>query len=458
MKSLTFSDKVIAFTDKNAWFLDPCHVLVAVSGGPDSMALLHLLTCWPKDGMRVSAVHMNHGLRGETAQRDEDFVRQYCMNSHIPLTVFREDVAAYAKERSLTLEEAGRELRYQRFETLRQTIQADWLVTAHTASDQVETMLMHLVRGCGLDALQGIPATRDRICRPLLTCTREEVLSYCQEHALNYVLDETNEDTRFTRNRMRNDVLPLLRKINPAVEASLLRFQNHVADDVAYLNTSASELLKSATTEDAIQTAPFVEASTVIRHRAIRLLLRKMQLTTVEEIHIRAIEQIILSNRGKTLLPDHYTAEVIAGKLTISRTTSPTPVTKLCIPVTQFPFSFTVNKKQYTLLLKNLSDCENVHTLFSHHMIDYDTIQGALYIRTREVGDTIRPAGRGFSKSVKKLMNEWKIPAENRDSFPILCDASGILMIPGCACDQRTLITDRTTRCLVIECTDQTNT
>ena len=154
-------------------------VLVGLSGGADSMALLHALLHWPKIGLRVSAIHIHHGLRGKAADRDEAFVRDYCERWGVPLTVAHFDVAAVAREHHLSIEEAGRRVRYEAFESARQSMDADWVLTAHTASDQAETTLLHLIRGCGVDGLTGIPAARGHIRRPLLCCTRAEVEEYC---------------------------------------------------------------------------------------------------------------------------------------------------------------------------------------------------------------------------------------------------------------------------------------
>ena len=451
MKTVNFTDKVFAFTAENALFSAPCHLLVAVSGGPDSMALLHTLLHWPKDGLRLSVVHMNHGLRGETAVRDENFVRQYCEQHNIPLTVYLEDVSAYANMHKLSLEEAGRKLRYLRFEELRQELNASWIVTAHTASDQTETMLMHLFRGCGLDALQGIPAKRDAICRPLLSCTKDEVLRYCLDNDVPFVLDETNEDVQFTRNRIRNEVLPMLRTINPHVDAALLRFQKHITADVAYLDRFANDLLAQSTDDRGVQVSSLMAAAQPIRRRAIRLLLRQCPLEIIEESHICAIEHIALSGSGSTLLPGKFIARVVNGILSVEKAVEAEQASSFCLSVSELPMTFTACDKQYTVSLTNFADFENVHNLFLNQVLDYDTIQGGLTIRTRQSGDTLRPAGRGISKSIKKLMNEWKIPANIRDFYPLVCDETGVLLVPGFACDQRAVVTDTTKRCLIVK-------
>ena len=451
MKTVRLPDKVYSFTQENALFSAPCHVLMAVSGGPDSMALLHALLHWPAVGLKVSAVHMNHGLRGETAKRDADFVRKTCAEWGTPLTVFQEDVAAYASRQNLTLEEAGRVLRYDRFESLRQSIDADYLITAHTASDQVETLLMHLSRGCGLDALCGIPSKRDRICRPMLSCTRDEVLAYCHENGIEFVLDETNEDTRFTRNRIRHQVIPALEEVNPAFTASLLRFRERVVDDVAFLNDLAEKLLDEADTHSGVLIAPLQEAASPIRRRAIRMILRQHKLKTIEESHIISIEHVLLTGNGEVRLPQEQSAYIRNGILTVDTTNKIVAEDKIQLEIKQLPTTFEVCEHSFTLKKMSRVDFENVHSLFANEALDYDTIQGALTIRTRRVGDVLCPAGRGISKSIKKLMNEWKIPVELRDYYPLLCDEAGVLLVPGYGCDQRVAITQHTQCCLVVE-------
>ena len=241
----TLRDKVFNFTSEKCLFSAPCHVLVGVSGGADSMALLHMLSHW-ETPLRVTAIHIHHGLRGESADRDEAFVRSYCTEHNVPLVVVRADVAAVATQERLTLEEAGRRVRYEQFEMARRDLCADYVLTAHTADDQAETVLMHLIRGCGIDGLVGIPAVRGNIRRPLLCCSRAEIEEYCTLHDLPYVTDETNVDIKYTRNDVRHRVLPLLREINPAVNDALLRLSNLAQADADYLNCVAEEVLSSA--------------------------------------------------------------------------------------------------------------------------------------------------------------------------------------------------------------------
>ena len=243
-------DKVYAFTAQKGLFSAPCQVVLGLSGGADSMALLHILTHWPVDDLLVHAVHIHHGLRGKEADRDEMFVRKYCAEHGISLSVIHGDVAALAQERRISIEEAGRIFRYEAFEQVRTQIGADYIVTAHTASDQSETVLMHIVRGCGVDGLCGIPAIRGCVRRPLLCCSRDEIEEYCQSHSIPYVTDETNADTKFVRNDVRLRILPALRELNPSIDKALLRYAYETFDDadaaLAYLETAEMPIVLKA--------------------------------------------------------------------------------------------------------------------------------------------------------------------------------------------------------------------
>ena len=444
------ADKVLAFTQDNALFSAPCHLIIGVSGGADSVTLLHLLHHWPEEGLRLTAVHVHHGLRGDTADRDAAFVSALCDAWGIPLVLQHANVAALAKEQGIGLEEAGRCARYRLFEEVRQSVQADCIVTAHTASDQVETVLMHLVRGCGSDGLCGIPAKRFRVCRPLLTCSREEIEDYCRENALQYMTDETNADVRFTRNRVRHELLPLMRQLNPAVDNAILRLSGHVAEDCLLLNALAESTLKEASLpEGGYRAAAFSCQEQPVRRRMIRAVLRDGALPQISEAHILAVEELLANGRGETVLPQGTVLCAEDGRL-FWRDEHPAILPS--VPVSDLPFSLYAGQEKGELFLLDAGEFEkwkNVHKMFFKYSVDYDRIQNGLHIRCRREGDYLHPAGRGIGKSLKKLMNEWRIPASRRDCLPLLCDETGVLLVPGYACDERVKITEATKHFLV---------
>lgn len=444
------SDKVLAFTGENALISPPCHVLVAVSGGADSMALLHLMSHWPEDGVRVSAIHIHHGLR-ESADRDEAFVRDYCARSSIPLTIVREDVSAVAQRENFTLEEAGRRVRYAHFEAVRRDVGADLVLTAHTASDQMETMLMRIVRGCGLDGLCGIPSARGNIRRPLLCCTREEVEVYCAANDLSYVEDETNADVRYMRNFVRHRVVPQLKEMNPSVTDAFLRLRENAETDAAYLNGIANDALINARFDNGYARDAFLRHPSVIRRRMIRTLCSDAGLPVFEECHIVAAEQAVL-NGGSVSFPNGWVFAIEQDVVYLYET--PNDVTPEETEVGEIPTEISFGNRTMRILSNCSPDDEwkNIYNLLSNSAIDYDKVKGKLRLRCRRTGDYMHPSGRGVGKSLKKLMNEWRIPSHLRDTYPLLCDEDGVILVPRYACDQRVSITENTKHYLV--CTE----
>ena len=455
MSNQNFSDKVFSFTQENALFSAPCHLLVGVSGGADSVALLHLLANWRQPGLSLTAVHIHHGLRAETADRDMTFVESLCRRLGVAFVGQYADVMQVAAANAIGLEEAGRRERYRIFEELRQNIGADYVLTAHTASDQAETVLMHLLRGCGTDGLTGIPARRGSILRPLLTCTRAEVESYCAEQELEYVTDETNADLRYTRNRMRHQLLPSLRKENPAVDEALCRLAQHTGEDSRYLWSLAMEALNEAVhPEGGYRCGAFVNEPIPIRRRMIRGILNRLELPQVSESHVLAIERLLAQGTGETVLPLGMVLRAEAGRL--FPVSSQTVYSTQPLLVDQLPFSGDFAEKSFALSVKDtekFADWKNVHKMFFKSSVDYDRIQGGLCVRSRLSGDTLHPAGRGVGKTLKKLINEWEIPPSQRDGLPLLCDEQGVVLIPGYTCDERVRVTADTKHFLVWEST-----
>ena len=217
-------------------------VLCALSGGADSMYLLcRLLEGRERYGWTVRAAHLNHGLR-PAARRDEDFVRDWCKRQGVPLAAGRADVPAFVRREGLSVEEGARILRY-RF--LAETAEAEGLAltaTGHHAGDNAETVLMNLIRGCGLKGLAGIPERRDNIVRPMLEVSRGEIEAYLKEHGVPHVEDETNEDVNYTRNKVRHQLLPLLEELNPQAAAHIAAAARRLREDEEELSRQAAPL------------------------------------------------------------------------------------------------------------------------------------------------------------------------------------------------------------------------
>ncbi len=217
-------------------------VLCALSGGADSMYLLcRLLEGREKYGWTVQAAHLDHGLR-ETAKRDEEFVRAQCETRGVPLTVGRAGVAEFARREGLSIEEAGRVLRYAFLEETARQEGLDFIATGHHAGDNAETVLMNLIRGCGLKGLTGIPERRGNIVRPMLAVDRSEIEAYLTKHNVPHVEDETNTDLNYTRNKVRHQLLPLLEELNPQAAAHIAAAARRLVEDEEELSRQAAPL------------------------------------------------------------------------------------------------------------------------------------------------------------------------------------------------------------------------
>ncbi len=238
-------NKVIEAVSRYNMLKNGDNVIVGLSGGADSTALLHILSRLSERlGITVSACHINHNLRGEESLRDESFVRKLCESANIPLTVFSIDVKS-GIEKHESLEERARKLRYSCFEELCGKSNAK-LATAHTASDNAETVFMNIIRGTGTKGLSGIPPVRGNIIRPIIRCTREDIERYCSENKLEYITDSSNLSDDYTRNRLRHHLIPLLKDFNPSLFEAVSRMTSAVYDDNIYLENEAAKAKKSA--------------------------------------------------------------------------------------------------------------------------------------------------------------------------------------------------------------------
>lgn len=271
-------------------------VIAAVSGGADSVALLYVLYSLKNElGFSLAACHVNHNLRGEESDGDERFVRRMCRFLDIPLYVASIKVTDLRQKHD-SLEECARRLRYEFFDSISR---GKLIATAHTASDNCETILINMVRGTALSGICGIPVKRDNIIRPLLYNTRGDIERYCTENSLDYVTDSTNLSDDYTRNKIRHKVVPLLREINPALFGAISRLSQSVSDDDRYLDKIAAQLMEKAhTQDDKYDVNVLYTAEECILRRIVTMLFRNNDIP----LNMRAVEScvgIIRARQGK---------------------------------------------------------------------------------------------------------------------------------------------------------------
>lgn len=417
-------------------------VLVALSGGADSLALLvFLLEQKETLGLcEVAAVHVHHGLRGADADADEAFVRAQCLERGVPLTVEHADVAAEAAAHGEGIEEAGRRVRYACLQREAARFGAR-IATAHTRSDAVETVLLHLARGCGLAGLRGIPPQRDNIVRPLIDCTRQQVETFCAARGLEYRQDATNADTAYARNRVRHEVIPALTAINPRLSDAVGRLMAQARQDETYLQEQAAAALAQAALididgRDGYDCARLAGCPASVRRRALRLLIEKAVPHGCTEGMLVRLEAL-LTAPGAVILPGGTQVCASQGRIVVLPSAQPTAPEPCRLPPGT-PVRFGPWRVQ---LLppghKDFVNTKKIHKNLFSYSLNYAKIAGNCCIRCRQAGDTLCPAGRGIHKTVKKLCIEAKIPVQWRNSLPVVCDTSGVVCVCGLGCDER---------------------
>ena len=409
-------------------------VTVALSGGADSMSLLYaLFNLKDKLGITLFAAHLNHMIRGDEAFRDEEFVKKQCESLKVPLFCEKMDVPAYAKEHKMSTELAAREVRYD----FLSRVSRGAVATAHTASDNLETLLFNLTRGSALKGLCGIPPKRGIFIRPLILCTRAVVEEYCEKNGIRYVTDSTNLSDEYTRNKIRHNVIPVLKQINPSAEKAAVRTAAELFEDNAFLENCADKYLSDNICGGGLYVSELPEAP--IAKRAIK---RFAEMTdtelTLDNMHILEIYKIC-NKGGRTGLPLGYSAEVKDNKLFITNRSG-----KNCA---NFKFDVQIERRINDLFTNG----EKINNLLLNNSLDCDKIIGKSVSRTRLPGDSIRLAGRGCTKSLKKLMNELSIPPELRDSLPVIADEAGVIWIYGIGVAQRCTVTKNSAEVLIIK-------
>lgn len=410
--------------------------LVAVSGGTDSLALLHLLyTLCSRFSLNVHIATYDHGLRGDESAADARFVVETAQGMGMPVTAGRGDVRRLAAEHGESIEAAARRARYDFLARIARTTNAAAVVTAHHADDQAETVLMHMLRGSGLNGLRGmavsgsVPGHPDiRLLRPLLNITRAELEAYCHEHGLMPREDATNTDTAYLRNRIRHEIMPHLRQINPQVEAALLRLAENATIDSAYLDEQAHEatrrLLSGGGERFRIEREGFALLHPALQRRVIRQAVARLTDESAAHEHILDAVRIGITGEQGAIVqfPGGVQIRVDYIALIVEKTGAAPPVLAQTPLLRQgqivhlnMPGTTLIPGADWSLVA---SESPGQHKAAA---VLYVPPQAKAILRTRRPGERFRPCGmNGHTRSIKKWMIDRKIPRHLRDRIPIL--------------------------------------
>jgi tRNA(Ile)-lysidine synthase len=495
VNKIKLETKVIDFIRQYSLISPEEIVVVGVSGGADSVCLLHVLAKWQKGlGIKLHVAHLNHQLRGVESEADAEYVSNLAGSLGISITIDRQDVAAYRIERNSSVEEAARELRYAFLARVAGEVGASRIAIGHTRDDQVETILMHILRGTGITGLCGLapcsPMAYDSqgmslrakrsnllVIRPLLDITREETTRYCQEHQLDPRIDSSNRSLSFFRNRLRLQLLPLLRQYNPSVDQALLRLADIAKEDNAFIEQQASGLWNEVARQE--NNAIYLDRKQIaslpiaLQRQLLRTAVTKLAGDTrdIEASHIEAVRRLLNKPVGKRIsLPhgficqggyDELMIESVAKQVHFQSSSCPLPSLPGEFPLkvpgkTIFPgwkvIASIVGEQVDSLSLRDiLSTSEGACQINLVADFDLRKTGTGLFVRQRRPGDKFQPLGMGMPKKLTDFMVDAKIPCSWRGRIPIVCSPKQIIWVVGWRIDDRVKVNGSSKEILRLE-------
>ncbi|MFB6291226.1 MAG: tRNA lysidine(34) synthetase TilS [Candidatus Bipolaricaulia bacterium] len=453
------------FLDRHA--IENSSILAAVSGGVDSMALLHGLNELKSEfNLELAVAHLDHGLRGKASTEDAEFVRKKSIELGIDPIIEKRSVGRVAQEESQSLEEIARSVRYSFLSETARSEGLKFVALGHNRNDQAETILMHVIRGAGLRGLGGMNEKRDRYIRPLLQTSRQEITQYVEENELDYRIDETNKDKSFTRNRIRHDLIPKLeRDYNPKIIDNLVRLGDIAREAQDFLESRANEVVKKlriAEAEDrnyeCFDRKGFLDLPPPLQRATIRKFLEEVR-GNLEDISFSHVEAVVRK------LED----EPASTKLDLPGITFRLDRNRACfdgeqIEPTAPSFSYKVRPGEETnireaetkiiLEIKPLKEEGKPVNFSSDRLIeavDWCKVEQPIVVRNRADGDRFVPLGMNGTKKLKDFFIDLKVPIRERDRIPIVCDRKGIIWVVGYRIDDRYKVDETTEEILTMK-------
>lgn len=418
--------RVIQYIEKEHLFSSNDKILVALSGGADSVALLCVLHT---AGYPCEAAHCNFHLRGEESNRDELFVRQLCRKYGIHLHTIDFNTTQYATEKRISIEMAARELRYNWFEKIKKECKANVIAVAHHQDDSVETMLLNLIRGTGITGLLGIRPRNGAIVRPLLCINREEIIRYLQQIGQDFVTDSTNLEDEYTRNKIRLHLLPLMQEINPSVKNSLIETSNYLNDVATIYNKVIDETKKKIITPEGIRIDALLDAPT-----PETLLFETLHPLGFNSAQIKGIASSLHGQPGKQFISKEW--RVIKDRnLLLLESIRPEDGTTL-------PYQLIKEEREYSPDFQIPRDKKTA-------CFDADKLTEEIHCRKWRTGDTFIPFGMKGRKKVSDYLTDRKFSISQKERQWVLCCGERIAWLIGERTDNRFRIDETTKRVII---------
>jgi len=430
-------------------------VLVGLSGGPDSVCLLTVLHALAPDmRLKLRAVYVDHGLRSDETPDEIEFASDLCMKLDVPFSVKQVNVRPYAKRHGLSLQDAARTLRYEALEEAAAEAGADAIALGHNLDDQVETFLMHILRGSGPRGLSGIPPVRDNIIRPLIETERREIEGFLDSEGISYIIDSSNLKDDYLRNRLRADIMPALKEINPSIAETLARTTEILRDEDRYLELEVTKTLMrliSRKTDASIELflAPLEGMDRVILRRVLRRSVEATEgLRGIGFKHIEDIVQLIKAGSPGDRLYLPRDVRAIKKYSTLLLTSEPP---QRLGTYALMPGEEAVLREAGLVLSARIEEEAPAGANSGTAALDAGKVKLPLTVRARAEGDFFYPEGFGKRKKLQDYFVDEKVPRDERDTVPIVASGEDIVWVGGMRADARFAAGAGTNRFLVLE-------
>lgn len=434
-------NKLVAFIESNQLFAKKNTFLIAASGGVDSVVLCHLFS---KAKYDITIAHCNFQLRKDESDEDEAYTKQLASNLNVSFYSKKFDIKSYSKNNKISIQIAARNLRYEWFKSLLTTHQFNYIATAHHASDQAETVLYNLTKGCGISGLRGIPLKKENIIRPLLFATKEEIIQYAQENNLEWREDTSNQKNKYSRNLIRNQVIPKLKKINTGFEETMLRNIDRYKSIETFIAAEVSKIkfqyLFQSETNWTLNLAWLSEDYKILlQHILVDFGFNYFQFKNIYQS---------INSSGKSFYSDAYQLLIDRNQLFISPIKEKTGIDIITINKSKSKFCFgsynfflSIQKRNTIKISKSLQIA----------YLDYDKIVFPFTIRNWKESDRFIPLGMKTEKKLSDFMIDEKIPVNLKKQIPIFISKNKIFWIAGFRIDDKFKITNITKKVLIIK-------
>ncbi len=433
-------------------------VLVALSGGPDSVALLHLLSkLRNKLNLEILAVYINHQIRPAAAKKEEVFCRELCRRLNIRFQIVSENIPKLAKKVHKGIEETARDFRYEQLDRLALELDCNKIALGHHLDDRIETVLFRILRGTGRTGLQGIPLRRGKYIRPLFEAGKKGILQYLRQKRIRYCVDQSNAKTEYTRNFIRQRLLPLIRqKINAKVDNSLLNLMDTISLEEIFLDGVAEKICAACVTctsagKLVLALTNFSDYDLWIQRRLIRRCLVKVSGTQIfpDKETVDRILAVAQGEKSGASVSHKIQCQRINSQLYIYKRSQYRYTKELALggltELAELGMEFATSESTDTI------DCLNKERRTFKVIVDFDKLSPPLLVRNIRAGDKFRPLGLTGNKKIGDYLTDCKVPVLLRDEIPLVMDTRGIVWLTGYEIDERVKLDSNTKRALKIE-------